>query len=502
MKEQPQILRYLLPSLSDVLFVALFVAVVMLGPQLMNVDGDLGRHITIGSYILESRNIPTKDIFSHTKFGDPLTPHEWLIQIVFAFLHKLAGLDGVVWFTALVIAGTFWVVYRQSIEKTGWVVLSTAFVFLGAAASSLHWLTRPHIITFLLLAVWTGRLESMRSGEDDRWWLLPLLMLFWANAHGAFFAGFVLWAMYFLGQWLEGEISNWEGSRIWVLGLVSSLLVTVLNPAGFKLWGTSLGFLGSNYLVGHTAEYLPPDFQDISTWPFLLMILCSIVFLAYEQKRLPFTEIIVIAGWTAMGLVSARNIPLYAVLAAPILADRAKNCLQDTRFGNISVRWGDLEMGMKDLEGRLKQGVWVGIVVLGMGFALLAGLDLDLGKTGNQFSPTRFPVDAVNWIEDQGPQGKMFNYFPWGGYLLYELWPEHRVFIDGQTDFYGERLTREYECVITLCSEWEDVLDSYNVNWVIMPTASPLSESLHKKANWNRVFQGEISSIFIKEQDR
>ena len=91
---------WLLPRVQDVLFIALFIAVVGLGPRLLNIDGDLGRHLTIGKYILTTRLIPTQDLFSHTMAGEALTPHEWLAQVVFAVAYRLGELDGVVIFCA------------------------------------------------------------------------------------------------------------------------------------------------------------------------------------------------------------------------------------------------------------------------------------------------------------------------------------------------------------------------------------------------------------------
>ena len=54
--------RYLLPKLQDIFFLAIFLGVIGLGSRLLNVDGDLGRHLTIGRYILDSNSIPTRDI--------------------------------------------------------------------------------------------------------------------------------------------------------------------------------------------------------------------------------------------------------------------------------------------------------------------------------------------------------------------------------------------------------------------------------------------------------
>jgi hypothetical protein len=99
------------------------------------------------------------------------------------------------------------------------------------------------------------------------------------------------------------------------------------------------------------------------------------------------------------------------------------------------------------------------------------GIPLDFGRQGNHFDQAVFPVSAADWLERQPQTGAMFNYFPWGGYLLYRFWPSERVFIDGQTDFYGERLTRQYEQVITLAGGWQNVLSRYRVDWVMVASA-------------------------------
>jgi hypothetical protein len=164
--------NYLLPRISELFFLAIFLGVVMLGPRLFNIDGDLGRHITIGDYILDNRTIPTQDVFSHTMAGEPLTPHEWLAQVIFALAHRLLGLDGVVLFCALLIATTFTLCYRQCQQRSGLVLVSLGFAILAAATASLHWLARPHLFTLLFVVVWVGLLERMRQGDTRRWYLL------------------------------------------------------------------------------------------------------------------------------------------------------------------------------------------------------------------------------------------------------------------------------------------------------------------------------------------
>ena len=92
----------------------------------------------------------------------------------------------------------------------------------------------------------------------------------------------------------------------------------------------------------------------------------------------------------------------------------------------------------------------------------------------------------------------MFNQFAWGGYLLYRMWPEKTVFIDGQTDFYGESLTREYSQVISLENGWQDTLKKYNVSWAIIPPDQPLTRALSEEMKWLVVYQDNTAVILHK----
>ena len=80
---------------------------------------------------------------------------------------------------------------------------------------------------------------------------------------------------------------------------------------------------------------------------------------------------------------------------------------------------------------------------------------------------------------------------------MYRFWPERSVFIDGQTDFYGEELTREYEKVITLADGWQDVLHDYQIKWVIMPAGSELGSALDGSDVWNEDISDRTTEIWI-----
>ena len=92
----------------------------------------------------------------------------------------------------------------------------------------------------------------------------------------------------------------------------------------------------------------------------------------------------------------------------------------------------------------------------------------------------------------------MYNYFPWGGYLIYRFWPEQRVFIDGQLDFYGEEFTREYKQILSADEGWENLVAQYDIAWILIPPDEPLAILLRTDPAWARLYEDQTVVIFRK----
>ncbi len=510
MKKRIQLFSvYLFPSWGALLWMSAFFGALALGRQMINTDGDLGRHITVGNYILDNGVIPVRDVFSYTMAGQPATPHEWLAQVIFALSHRLMELNGPVLVSSLVIATAFWLVWLRTRTERKNLLPVVLVAFLATAASCLHWLARPHIFTFLLLALWMIVLHQMSSGKPGRWWLLPVLMLVWANIHGAFFAGLVTWALFGAGMaWKACLRKMPEREELppgfwpcYLLGGAAALLASLINPAGIGLWKTSLGYVTNQYLVGHTIEYMPPSIQNANTWLFWIFSALLVPVMALRPVRQRSEMLFPAAAWLVMALYSARNIPLFLIVSAPLLAQGLEELLNRS-VGSMKLfkRFLAHDARLFEIDSTLKGPILpvVCIIIAIIGFR--AGFRFDVGRRGNGYDPAVFPVEAVSWMKDHPQNGHMFNYFTWGGYLLYRQWPENRVFIDGQTDFYGESLTRQYVQVISQSKGWEQVLDAYRVEWVILPATEPAVEALRSKPGWMVVYEDRTTAIIRRTE--
>ena len=277
---------YLLPRLQDLLFIGIFLFVCSQGFRLLNGDGDLGRHITLGNYILDHWVVPTHDIFSNTMAGKDLVPHEWLAEVFFALATRMLGLSGDVIIAGIVIATAFVITYKQTVNRGVSRLFALLIVAWAVIASFLHWQVRPHIFTFLFVAIWTFILEQVVDKKKIGIWVLPLIMLIWANVHGGFFLGFVILGAYFAGwawEYWQGLASKETGIYLVTAGFWS-FVVSFINPAGWNLWITSTGLIGKRFIIDNTSEYLSPNFHIISTWPFLIMEILSNLLLGTSNQ--------------------------------------------------------------------------------------------------------------------------------------------------------------------------------------------------------------------------
>ena len=334
-------------------------------------------------------------------------------------------------------------------------------------------------------------------------------MLIWANLHGAFIAGFVTWLVYGIGIGWDALSSRLDPGganpakflRYYLLGGGLAFLASLMNPSGIGLWKNSLAYIGNRYLVNHTMEYLPADFHDPRTWSILIFIGLWLVVMGLKKNKMEAGSLFTAAAWLLMGLYSLRNIPLFALSATPLLAQGLEEIFIDhpVRLTFLD-RLQQLDARLVQMDARTRGPLWLILAVLIATAGLQAGVRLDASHLGNRFDPQVFPVAAVDWLETHPQKGEMFNYFTWGGYLLYRGWPDERVFIDGQTDFYGEDLTRQYGQVIDLEKGWESVIDRYQVGWAILPVSEPAGYALRQELGWELIYK-DGTAVILRKKD-
>lgn len=477
---------YVLPRLRDIVFLLVFAAAMAAGWRTLNGDGDLPRHLLMGRVILETRSIPHQELFSYLYEGRPYVAHEWLADIVYYFSYRLLGLGGVVLITAILIASTFYVLYAALASEHGDRFAMLVLIGWGVVCSYWHWVARPHLFSMFFLALWVVGVDRMSRGKPPRLWMLPALMVVWANTHAEFVAGFLVLIAYIAGwawDWLQHRREA-DRSIIRNLGLTAALsaVASLINPFGLQTWTTILGYLMNTQLMSTVKETIAPDFSSRLFVAELSLMIASVVILGLQKSAVRPGQVFLLAGITLLAMRSGRNIHLYSIVAPYVLIAPAIQ-ITDTAFEQ------QLGAVIARVQAQLRGILWPIATVL-VSAALLAA-----GKIGSTYfiDPQRFPVEAVSWLEAHPQSGHMYNDFLWGGYIVWHLWPAQKDFIDSQSDLSGEA-TQAYLTVENLGTGWQGILDRYDVQWTIMPVDSILSRQL-VQGGWSVLYQDTTAVI-------
>ena len=502
----------LLPSFGDLVFMVCLLIVLGAAANLISRDGDPSRHLAVGEHILSTGAILSSDVFSHTMAGQHFVPYEWLAEVLSALSFRVAGLAGPVLLHGAIIAVSYVVLFRHLRLDGRGATACLGVTLVAMAVGMLHWLPRPHVFTFLGVALFAGVLDGWSRGAlDRRWlWLLPAVNLVWANTHGGFLVGFILVATYLIADGLRrllgaAGVATPAGVRLRQLAPIAAAAIgaTLVNPAGPELLRHTSGYLGKKLLVDMTNEYRSPNFHEPIFLPFLAMLVCLFAALAWSRRRPALHECFLLFGFTYFALYAARNIPLFAIVVAPLLLRQVAEL--PPLEGRAAQLWAPVAawlhrrtLALEAANAWARAGAWsCALLLVLVTLAALAHRD-GAPALGVTYDPSLQPVGAVAYLQANPPSGRMFNELAWGGYLLRELWPRHEVFIDGQTDFYGEPLAREYLQIVELGHGWRETLERRSVDWVIYPTDTVLTRALEESGAWTVVYRDGTAAVLTR----
>jgi hypothetical protein len=506
-----------MPSVSDLLFVALLLGLSCgsMGRLLLR-DAGTGWHIRDGQLMLQTHSITRVDPFSATMNGHPWYAWEWLYDVFIASIHHWMGLNGVVFITAAVMAATFVLVFRLAIRRGGSLPIVLFMLVLSLGASAVHFLARPHVLSWLFTVVWFELLDSAQESRSGsrRVFFLPLLMLLWVNVHGGFVLGFALLAIYIFAAGIEyftcPEQRLQTRSRLKRLGLVSllSLLASFVNPYGYNLHLHIYHYLSDKFLMNQVSEFRSPDFHGAAQQCFAFLLLVTIVALASSRQPQQPARLLVILLAAYSGLYASRNLPVSSILLTLIVAPMLSETFAAGVRNDGIARW--LRSGisrlqsfgarMEKLELDFRGHVWLVIVlVLGVWACMHGGRLGSVQLLSADFDDKRFPAEAVQAIIQNDIRGPIFCPDQWGGYLIYKLYPRTKVLVDDRHDLYGDQFFKDYLKIIYLQPDWRKILDARHVDWILVQKDSSLATTLELTSGWKLIHADSTAVLFHRE---
>ncbi len=452
------------------------------------IDPDLWWHLRTGQWILEAGQIPHYDVFSFTRAGAHWVSHEWLSEIAFFELWKHLGFTSLIIFSSIVTSSGFILLYARCKGRPQWAAAATA---LGALAASPAWGVRPQMFTFTLTALLLWLMDHGEEKPKLLLWILPIFLL-WLNLHAGFALAPALLLAYGAGLLCEVALgtTTWINARPLILRvgllLLAMAAIVPINPSGTELFRYPFTTLSSVGMRSYISEWFSPDFHRLIYRPTLLLWLLLVVALAFGSRRPKMRTLLPLSFAGAASLDAARHIPIFVLLAVPVIA-------------SIPDRWDALSTWR--VEGRLNRFrplFNIGVVVLIGAFALSKWVVVSRNQALREAET--YPESAIHSLISSRTSSRIFAYYDWGGYVIWKLYPESRVFVDGRADLYGDDLMRQFERTIELHNDWKTALDAWTIDTVLLPPSCALTQALLIDSDWQGVFSDSRAVIFVRKR--
>jgi hypothetical protein len=464
-------------------------------------DTDTFWHLRAGEWQVQHRALLRTDQFSHTRAGQPWINHSWLSQIVIYGAYAALGDLGLALYTAILATLGMFLIFRQC---QGDPLVRAGAIIVGATAAAIFWTPRPQMASFFLSTLLLYLLWLYREKNVDRLWLIPPLVVLWANLHGGFAIGFILLVLATLGEgvrWLlEGVLARPPTSgevaqrpdlrpvlRLAAIGLISAAAVS-LNPYGPSMLLYPFRTVGIGVLRDYIQEWASPNFHSLQTWPFIWLLLGTLVAVGLSPQRLDWRDAVLLAGTAYGALLAGRNITTFAIVCPPVLVTHVDAWLQERGY---RLKWHHMPTG-----GASAALNWLLLaLIVGAG---LVKITLSLApQTIDRQRRENLPVEATTYLEEHRPPGPLFNSYNWGGYLIWQA-RDYPVYVDGRTDLYDDELLRVYLAIYYARPGWDERLDEAGINVVLVEPPSPLAKLLAVREDWQQAYADDVASLFVR----
>ena len=450
-------------------------------------DPDVWWHLRTGQLILQTHHIFHTDPYSFTRAGHAWINHEWLSQILMFSVYRWLGYAGLIVCFAALIATAFFIVFLRCEARPYFAALITAW---GAAASAATWGVRPQMLSLLLASIFLLLLERSEQRPRLLWWLPPLTLL-WVNLHAGYALGIGIVGLFLCGEILDVifDTQTWTSiaRRVKQLSLVLVICIAAvpLNPNGLRMYTYPWQTLSSSAMQQYIQEWASPNFHQALYLPLLLMVLALLAALAYAPKCLRPLDLLLLGITLYAALRSVRHIPIFVLVAAPILSRLSYAILQ---------QWPE-----KKKEETHSSAKFALNAVLILGIALFTRWQVTFIVRSQPSAEARtFPAAAVSFLVTNHPPAPLLNHYNWGGYLIWKLYPQYRVFVDGRADLYGDDFLNRLADIYYIRHNWKDEFAAAHVCTVMLPPDAPLVSALRESLDWKVIYSDKQAAILTR----
>ncbi len=411
--------------------------------------------------------------------------YEWLGEVVMALSARGGGLFGPTILLLVLSVTLFSLLYYYSSLRAGNSKAAFVGCLLVIAPCMAFFKLRPQLLGYIFLLLLLIIMQLFRQGRRKAIWLLPPLFLLWINTHGTFAVGLFFFGVYLLCGWFEfskgGVFAERWGPRerrLLLLAGVLCVLVLGITPYGLRLATYPINLaLHQPINVATIQEWQPLSFTNPLGKVFLGLLLLFFPAQVVVGLRYRLDELIFLLFAAFAACTHVRFVIIFLIVFTPLLA-------------SLLALW--IPRYNSSIDKPILNAALLAMLVLGM-VHFVPG-DSELIEMASQ----HYPLDAVAYLRYHPVPGPILNDYGFGGYLIYAMSPQLKVFIDGRADIYeANGVHAAYNSIFSLEPETQDLLRKYNIQACLIQRRSPLGTFLVATKEWDQVYADETSEVLV-----
>jgi hypothetical protein len=462
-------------------------------------DPDIWWHLRNAQFLVQQHQFPRQDMYSFTAAAKPWVNTEWLSEIPFYFAYRAFGLSGLKAMTfvlpSILMLLLLYLCYQESRNFKASVVVCCFASLLAVVSYGPRTILFGYIFLVALLII----LQRFRTHGSAPLWAVPLLFWVWANTHGSWAIGLILFFLIGVaglvgGSWGRIESTRWTPSQMRRLALAGAASVAALfiNPYGWRLvyYPFDLAFK-QKLNVAHIAEWVAVNFQDARGK--LVFFLIVALFLAglLRNRRWNLGEVLMLLFALHMALTHIRFLVVLGIVMAPVLA-KLLDFFPPYRL--------QLE------TPRVNVAVMLAMIVAMTYF-------WPHGAAIRKSQEETYPAGVLTFLKAHPLQGNMVNYYLWGGYLEWND-PAVKVFIDSRVDIFEYAgVLQDYLDLLgsdSLVRRLDPIMQKYSARYVLFPPGdsanallrgSGLIYLLQHDPRWKLLYQDKVCVLMERQTD-
>ncbi|MBQ2645201.1 hypothetical protein IJG14_06495 [bacterium] len=487
-----------------IFYIFLFCLIFALCYAWTSVDPDFWARLLQGFAVLETGSILYNDPFSYVP-RHAWFDHEWGSGVIFAIIQNLFGYNGQFFLKAFLMFFSLFFVLKtikiRGLKNTKlYNFLFFCFILYSLDISLISGI-RCHFFTFLFFSIFLYILEAVRINNKNKLlYILPLLMVFWANIHGGCVSGIGLILIYGLG-----EFFNKKPFMKYIYTFLCTSLMLFINPYGtdyvkFLIHATTMPrplIVEWQSIFQKTLLHLikAKIFFVISITVFLGSLIKQIKF----KEKINYTNILTILTVGFLAFSHVKHIPFFILTSTALLYD------DFFFFFNKMILKIRTILNIKS-ETFIKKFVTIKEIVV---YILVIIEIIALINIHNRVKYSKlldsYPVKIVEFMKINNLKGKILNKFGDGSYLSYKLYPQNLIYMDGR---YEEVYNDEtflynwhfYNFIDDENIKWNDIFKVYEEpDYIILDTGDNIYYNIQCLKNYIPIFSDKEEYLYIRK---